>query len=62
MKARLPESLLGRGTNEQPLHRTSAASATGNRLKPAGLEFLMRATLDVFVFFASKTSAESDGK
>ena len=53
MKARLPESLLGRGKNEHPLHRTSEASVSGNNLEPAGLERLMRATLDVCVLFAS---------
>jgi hypothetical protein len=55
MKARLPESLLGRGTNEQPLHRTSEASVTGNHLKPAGLVCLMGGTLEVCALFASTT-------
>ena len=54
MKARLPESLLGRGKNEHPLHRTSEASASGNHLEPAGLERLMRATLDVCCFCKQK--------
>jgi hypothetical protein len=61
MKARFPESLLKRGKNEHPLHRTSEASATGNHLKPAGPECLMRATLDVCVFFAS-TTAKKHGR
>ncbi len=62
MKARLPESLLGRGTSEHPLHRTSEASVTGNHLKLAGPEYLMHATLDVCVSFASKTLAKSDAR
>ena len=33
MKARLPESLVGRGKSEHPLQRTSEASATGNPIK-----------------------------
>ena len=56
MKARLPESLLGRGTNAHPVHRTSEASVSGNHLEPAGLECPMRATLDVCVLFASTTA------
>jgi hypothetical protein len=47
--------LLKRGTNEQPLHSTREASATGNHLKPASPECLMRETLDVCTFFASMT-------
>ena len=56
MKARLPESLLGRGKNEHPLHRTSEASASGNHLEPTGPDRFMRATLDVCAFFASTTA------
>jgi len=61
MKARFPESLLKRGNTEHPLHRTREASATGNHLKPAGPECLMRTTLDVCVFFAS-TIAKKHGR
>jgi hypothetical protein len=53
MKARLPESLLGRGKNAHPLHRNSDASASGNHFKPERPECLMRETLDVCVLFAS---------
>jgi len=60
MKARLPESLLGRGTNAHPVHRTSEASAIANHLKPAGLECPMRAMLDLCVLFAS-TIAKKHG-
>jgi hypothetical protein len=35
---------------------TSDASATGNHLKPARPEVLIRATLDVCVLFASTTA------
>ena len=56
MKARLPESLLGRGTNEQPLHKTSEASASDNHLEPAGPVYLMGGTLEICGLFASTTA------
>ena len=53
MKARLPESLAGRGKSEHPLQRTSEASATGSPMKTTRPEHFMRATLEGCVFFAS---------
>src|SRR4029079_2695955 len=46
MKARLPESfLLMSGVNEHPLHRTSKASATANRLKITRTKYSTRTRL-----------------
>ena len=53
MKARLPDSLLGRGRNEQPLPSMSEASAAGSQMKATLHEHCMCATLEVCVPFAS---------
>src|SRR5450755_1382942 len=44
MKARLPESLLGRGTSEHPPQSMSEASATGSPMKTARPEYFMRSS------------------
>jgi hypothetical protein len=50
MKARLPESLLGRGKNEHPLQSMSEVSATGNQMKTTRPEHFMRNAGGVRVF------------